>query len=92
MVELAVREFEWKEVGLLIMDRFDWVYGFDLQPIDELKAVLTVKEFTNWKVGNIPGLQVLMELKSQVPASTVKYGWELKGFLTIYGFIQITKQ
>ncbi|KAI3913093.1 hypothetical protein MKW98_007109 [Papaver atlanticum] len=62
VVELASREFEWKKVGLWIMEKFDWVYGFDLQTIDEIKAVFTVettaeflrvKEFSNWKLGDI---------------------------------------
>ncbi|KAI3839011.1 hypothetical protein MKX03_030415 [Papaver bracteatum] len=62
VVELASREVEWKEVGSWIMEKFDWRYGFDLQPIETLKAVFTVKtnaefhrvqEFSNWKVGEI---------------------------------------
>ncbi|MCL7037134.1 hypothetical protein MKW94_028534 [Papaver nudicaule] len=63
VVEVApVIDFEWTEVGKWITAKFGWSLGFELQPIDEFKAVFTVKTFAefsrvrkigNWKVGNV---------------------------------------
>ncbi|MCL7041236.1 hypothetical protein MKW94_029217, partial [Papaver nudicaule] len=63
VVEVApVIDFEWTEVGKWITAKFGWSLGFELQPIDEFKAVFTVKTFAEfsrvrkigkWKVGNV---------------------------------------
>ncbi|KAI3877997.1 hypothetical protein MKW98_008274, partial [Papaver atlanticum] len=54
--------FNWKEVGRWIMDRLGWSLSFELQPIDDLKAVFTIKttkEFNrirdtgSWKVNDV---------------------------------------
>ncbi|KAI3910898.1 hypothetical protein MKW98_022585 [Papaver atlanticum] len=62
VVEVFSNDLDWKEVGLWIMDKFGRSFGFDLQPIDDSKAVFTIKttaEFSRvsqiklWKVGDI---------------------------------------
>ncbi|KAI3895565.1 hypothetical protein MKX03_011774 [Papaver bracteatum] len=50
VVEIASEDFDWKEVGNWMMDKFGWSYGFDLQPIDDVKAVVT--KIKNWKHGD----------------------------------------
>ncbi|KAI3942442.1 hypothetical protein MKW98_013094, partial [Papaver atlanticum] len=63
VVEIAsvVFDFEWKEVGKWLMAKFGWSFGFELQPIDDLRVVFTVntfaefyrvRKFENWKVGD----------------------------------------
>ncbi|MCL7028893.1 hypothetical protein MKW94_013887, partial [Papaver nudicaule] len=63
VVELAsVHDFDWKEVGKWLMVKFGWSLGFELQPIDDHKAVFNVNTFSefsriknigSWKVGSV---------------------------------------
>ncbi|KAI3888756.1 hypothetical protein MKX03_013924 [Papaver bracteatum] len=62
VVEVSSNDFDWKEVGIWIMDKLGWSLGFHLQPIDECKAVFTIKtnaEFSRvskiekWKIEDI---------------------------------------
>ncbi|KAI3917636.1 hypothetical protein MKW98_021398 [Papaver atlanticum] len=43
VVEITSNDFDWKEVGVWIMDKFGWSFGFDLQPIADSKAVFTIQ-------------------------------------------------
>ncbi|KAI3880013.1 hypothetical protein MKX03_007941 [Papaver bracteatum] len=64
VVEIASSgvEFDWKDVGKWVMNKFGWNLGLELQPIDECRAVFTVNSFTdfsrvrkfgNWKVEDV---------------------------------------
>ncbi|KAI3882877.1 hypothetical protein MKX03_001761 [Papaver bracteatum] len=61
-VTSATRNFEWKDVGRWVMEKFGWSFGFDLQPIDGVRDVFVVTTFAelsrvkkigNWKRGTV---------------------------------------